>query len=255
MQFSGHILEFVTPTWASCSTGGNTCHQRHLDRSAQRRPYHTRLALTECSGRRPRRSRVHRQDGSGDGGLWGQSGRQSWHQMACTCLRYLPYVPSPLIFQQGCLVLIALNSGLFVRTRWSLFQPKNLRCHRLAGNVPKLCHQPGDLCDPYPRRLAIRCCCTNVSPYLHVREDSRSGSWLKWLFRLCAGVTVYSALRKSNTQSGQWVVLLGAGGGMYSCQPLDARRSLMPSRRSWSFGDSDCISRNRPPSDRHRLWE
>ena len=31
---------------------------------------------------------------------------------------------------------------------------------------------------------------------------------------LCAGVTVYSALRKSNTQSGDWVVLLGAGGGL-----------------------------------------
>ncbi|KAK7742319.1 hypothetical protein SLS53_004464 [Cytospora paraplurivora] len=28
---------------------------------------------------------------------------------------------------------------------------------------------------------------------------------------LCAGVTVYSALRKSNTQSGDWVVLLGLG--------------------------------------------
>ncbi|KAF2224752.1 chaperonin 10-like protein [Elsinoe ampelina] len=31
---------------------------------------------------------------------------------------------------------------------------------------------------------------------------------------LCAGVTVYSALRKSGTLSGEWVVLLGAGGGL-----------------------------------------
>jgi propanol-preferring alcohol dehydrogenase len=31
---------------------------------------------------------------------------------------------------------------------------------------------------------------------------------------LCAGVTVYSALRKSGAQSGQWVALLGAGGGL-----------------------------------------
>ena len=31
---------------------------------------------------------------------------------------------------------------------------------------------------------------------------------------LCAGVTVYSALRKSDVQSGQWVALLGAGGGL-----------------------------------------
>ncbi|KAF1977986.1 alcohol dehydrogenase 2 [Bimuria novae-zelandiae CBS 107.79] len=31
---------------------------------------------------------------------------------------------------------------------------------------------------------------------------------------LCAGVTVYSALRKSNVQSGDFVVLLGAGGGL-----------------------------------------
>ncbi|KAF2737538.1 GroES-like protein [Polyplosphaeria fusca] len=31
---------------------------------------------------------------------------------------------------------------------------------------------------------------------------------------LCAGVTVYSALRKSNAESGNWVVILGAGGGL-----------------------------------------
>ncbi|ORY11606.1 chaperonin 10-like protein [Clohesyomyces aquaticus] len=31
---------------------------------------------------------------------------------------------------------------------------------------------------------------------------------------LCAGVTVYSALRKSGAESGNWVVVLGAGGGL-----------------------------------------
>jgi propanol-preferring alcohol dehydrogenase len=31
---------------------------------------------------------------------------------------------------------------------------------------------------------------------------------------LCAGVTVYSALRKSSAKAGDWVVLLGAGGGL-----------------------------------------
>ncbi|KAK5120270.1 hypothetical protein LTR85_006476 [Meristemomyces frigidus] len=37
---------------------------------------------------------------------------------------------------------------------------------------------------------------------------------------LCAGVTVYSALRKSGAQAGDWVVLLGAGGGLghLACQ-------------------------------------
>ncbi|KAF2460333.1 chaperonin 10-like protein [Lineolata rhizophorae] len=37
---------------------------------------------------------------------------------------------------------------------------------------------------------------------------------------LCAGVTTYAALRKSNAQSGQWVVMLGAGGGLghIACQ-------------------------------------
>jgi len=37
---------------------------------------------------------------------------------------------------------------------------------------------------------------------------------------LCAGVTVYSALRKSGAKSGQWVALLGAGGGLghIACQ-------------------------------------
>jgi propanol-preferring alcohol dehydrogenase len=31
---------------------------------------------------------------------------------------------------------------------------------------------------------------------------------------LCAGVTVYSAIRKSGAQSGQWIVVAGAGGGL-----------------------------------------
>jgi propanol-preferring alcohol dehydrogenase len=31
---------------------------------------------------------------------------------------------------------------------------------------------------------------------------------------LCAGVTVYSALRKANAESGNWVVIMGAGGGL-----------------------------------------
>jgi propanol-preferring alcohol dehydrogenase len=32
--------------------------------------------------------------------------------------------------------------------------------------------------------------------------------------QLCAGVTVYSALRKSGAESGSWVAILGAGGGL-----------------------------------------
>lgn len=31
---------------------------------------------------------------------------------------------------------------------------------------------------------------------------------------LCAGVTVYSALKRSNARPGQWVVIAGAGGGL-----------------------------------------
>lgn len=37
---------------------------------------------------------------------------------------------------------------------------------------------------------------------------------------LCAGVTVYSALRKSGAQAGDWIAVLGAGGGLghLACQ-------------------------------------
>lgn len=37
---------------------------------------------------------------------------------------------------------------------------------------------------------------------------------------LCAGVTVYSALRKSSAKAGDWVAILGAGGGLghLACQ-------------------------------------
>lgn len=43
---------------------------------------------------------------------------------------------------------------------------------------------------------------------------------------LCAGVTVYSALRKSTVQSGQWVVLLGAGGGLGHIAAQMASRAM-----------------------------
>lgn len=37
---------------------------------------------------------------------------------------------------------------------------------------------------------------------------------------LCAGITTYAALRRSNAKSGQWVVVAGAGGGLghIACQ-------------------------------------
>ena len=37
---------------------------------------------------------------------------------------------------------------------------------------------------------------------------------------LCAGVTVYSALRKSGAKAGDWIAVLGAGGGLghLACQ-------------------------------------
>ena len=40
------------------------------------------------------------------------------------------------------------------------------------------------------------------------------------MHRLCAGVTVYSAIRKSGAQPGDWIVFPGAGGGLghLACQ-------------------------------------
>lgn len=44
---------------------------------------------------------------------------------------------------------------------------------------------------------------------------------------LCAGVTVYAALRKSTAKAGDWVVLLGAGGGLgMSIVSIFGRRHL-----------------------------
>ena len=59
---------------------------------------------------------------------------------------------------------------------------------------------------------------------------------------LCAGVTVYSALRKSGAKSGDWVAIMGAGGGLghIACQ-IAARGknslSTMSTARNlgWSF--------------------
>ena len=43
---------------------------------------------------------------------------------------------------------------------------------------------------------------------------------------LCAGTTVYSALRHSKAQSGQWVVITGAGGGLGHLAVQLASRSM-----------------------------
>lgn len=43
---------------------------------------------------------------------------------------------------------------------------------------------------------------------------------------LCAGVTVYAALRKSAAKSGEWVALLGAGGGLGHLAVQIAARSM-----------------------------
>lgn len=43
---------------------------------------------------------------------------------------------------------------------------------------------------------------------------------------LCAGVTVYSALRKAAAPSGSWVVILGAGGGLGHLACQIASRSM-----------------------------
>jgi len=43
---------------------------------------------------------------------------------------------------------------------------------------------------------------------------------------LCAGVTVYSALRKSTAQAGDWVVIMGAGGGLGHLAVQIAARGL-----------------------------
>ena len=49
---------------------------------------------------------------------------------------------------------------------------------------------------------------------------------------LCAGVTVYSALRKSGAKSGDWVAIQGAGGGLghLACQ-IAARVRISKGKR------------------------
>jgi len=71
---------------------------------------------------------------------------------------------------------------------------------------------------------------------------------------LCAGVTVYSALRKSSAKSGDWVVLLGAGGGLGMLRTGHSRVHGMladhpiPSYRS--SGHADCF----PGHEHARDW-
>jgi len=66
------------------------------------------------------------------------------------------------------------------------------------GTFQEYVTAPHDYCTPVPEEL-----------------DSAAAAPM-----LCAGVTVYSALKKSGTQAGDWVVFFGAGGGLghLACQ-------------------------------------
>lgn len=53
-----------------------------------------------------------------------------------------------------------------------------------------------------------------VGPANYVTPIPESLSSAEAAPQLCAGVTVYSALKKSGAQGGDWIALLGAGGGL-----------------------------------------
>jgi len=61
-----------------------------------------------------------------------------------------------------------------------------------AGTFAQYCLGPASYVTPIPEKLA---------------SDAAAPM-------LCAGVTVYSALRKSGAQAGDWIAILGAGGGL-----------------------------------------
>jgi len=71
---------------------------------------------------------------------------------------------------------------------------------------------PSNCCTPWRALLAYRCSYVTPIPEALSSEDAAP--------MLCAGVTTYSALRRSNAKSGQWVVIAGAGGGLghIACQ-------------------------------------
>lgn len=75
---------------------------------------------------------------------------------------------------------------------------------------------------------------------------------------LCAGVTAYSALRKSGAKSGDWIVLLGAGGGV-SIAPSTRNQTRLSLSWLTGFGAAgphrlpDRLARHGYACHRHRL--
>lgn len=68
---------------------------------------------------------------------------------------------------------------------------------------------------------------------------------------LCAGVTVYAALRKTNAESGNFVVIMGAGGGLGHLAVRPAFSILESKTHASPLGPILC-PRHRPPRHRHR---
>lgn len=62
---------------------------------------------------------------------------------------------------------------------------------------------------------------------------------------LCAGVTVYSALKKSGAQAGDWIAILGAGGTTLALRkPALTHRLTRFCRRSWTSCNADSRARH-----------
>lgn len=109
-----------------------------------------------------------------------------------------------------------LLSGLFGRVRRCLLQPEGVWILH-AGYFPAIRPGAGELCHADSRVSGVGYGGADAV-YVLISEPRKIHT--DHAVPLGAGVTVYSALRKSSAQAGDWVVLLGAGGGLghLACQ-------------------------------------
>ena len=105
----------------------------------------------------------------------------------------------------------ASYSTMSRRHRTSLFQPESQRLLH-SRNIPAIRSRTSKVPHPLPFLDSSSQPPTNHISYVTPIPDSLPSADAAPM--LCAGVTTYTALRKSGAQSGQWVVISGAGGGL-----------------------------------------
>lgn len=107
--------------------------------------------------------------------------------------------------------------------------------------------QPGNPCHENSSRALSRRCSTSSMRYVSFLQYLTAYLQVCWQLTLdTAGIAMYSSIMKTKTRPGDWLVILGAGGGlghMYVNNEPRNQRMLVPGTNTCHTGEFKSLSR------------